>query len=71
MNNELYEDLKEYCGYNLSEVEKTIDYFKKRIEQDLENEEYEKEFGRPSWDNDYVEDKYEDYLIQKSEETKK
>lgn len=34
MNEKLYEELKEYCNYDLKEVEKTIEYFKNRLVAD-------------------------------------
>ena len=39
MNDKLYEELKEYCNYDLKEVENTIQYFKNRLagEKDYES----------------------------------
>lgn len=34
MNDKLYEELKEYCSYDLKEIEKTIEYFKNRLNED-------------------------------------
>lgn len=31
MNDKLYEELKEYCNYDLKEVENTIQYFRNRL----------------------------------------
>ena len=38
MNERLYNELLEWCNYDLKEVEKTIDYFIERLKQDLDNE---------------------------------
>ena len=39
MNDKLYEELKEYCNYDLKEVENTIQYFRNRLagEKDYES----------------------------------
>ena len=34
MNDKLYEELKEYCNYDLKEVENTIQYFRNRLAQE-------------------------------------
>lgn len=34
MNNKLYEELKEYCNYDLKEVENTIQYFRSKLAQE-------------------------------------
>lgn len=38
MNNKLYEELKEYCSYNLKEVENTVQYFRNRLAQETDYE---------------------------------
>ena len=43
MNDKLYNDLLEWCNYDLEEVKRTIDYFSERLEQEIENEELESE----------------------------
>lgn len=38
MNDKLYEELKEYCNYNLKEVENTIQYFRNRLAEETHYE---------------------------------
>lgn len=38
MNDRLYNDLLEWCNYDLKEVEETINYFSERLKQDIDNE---------------------------------
>lgn len=38
MNDKLYEELKEYCNYNLKEVEDTIQYFRNRLAKETHYE---------------------------------
>lgn len=38
MNDKLYEELKEYCNYDLKEVENTIQYFRNRLAKETNYE---------------------------------
>lgn len=38
MNDKLYEELKEYCNYDLKEVENTIQYFRNRLAKETHYE---------------------------------
>lgn len=38
MNDKLYEELKEYCNYDLKEVENTIQYFRNRLAKEAHYE---------------------------------
>lgn len=38
MNDKLYEELKEYCNYDLKEVENTIQYFRNRLAKEIHYE---------------------------------
>ena len=38
MNEHLYNELLEWCNYDLKEVEDTLNYFIERLKQDLGNE---------------------------------
>lgn len=38
MNDKLYEELKEYCNYDLKEVENTIQYFRNRLTKETNYE---------------------------------
>ena len=38
MNDKLYEELKEYCNYDLKEVENTIQYFRNRLAEEKDYE---------------------------------
>lgn len=43
MNDKLYNELLEYCSYDLDELEETLDYFKARLESDRQAELEEEE----------------------------
>lgn len=38
MNEKLYEELKEYCDWDLEEVENTIKYFKERLAEEKDHD---------------------------------
>jgi hypothetical protein len=41
MNDKLYNELLESCGYDLMEVKETLDYFQRRLEEDVQTEQEE------------------------------
>lgn len=41
MNDKLYNDLLEYCNYNLEELEKTLNYFMEKLKNEKETKEME------------------------------
>lgn len=47
MNDKLYNDLLEYCNYDLKEVEETIKYFKNRLECEENYDEEESVWEKP------------------------